>query len=102
MITAIVQFRPANPLPPDAAADSFEQSAPRFQALDGLVRKYFLYEENGVSGGVYLWNTREEAEAYFDEAWKDRMEGQFGDRPEVTYFDSPVIVDNASGEISRG
>lgn len=100
MITAIVQFTLAKPLSREEAATRFRDAAPRFQALSGLVRKYFTLDEKAaISGGVYLWQSRVEAEAYFTEAWKDRMQTQFGGRPLITYLDSPVIVDNASGKI---
>jgi hypothetical protein len=53
MITAIVRF----PLTPGTTLDAkalFEGSAPRYRAAPGLVRKYYLFGEDGSGGGVYL------------------------------------------------
>ena len=99
MITAIVRF----PLTPgtslDAAKALFEQSAPNYEGLPGLIRKYYLYDEGRdgqpTGGGVYLWQSREAAEAVYSEDWKNTIAERYGTRPEVAYFDSPVIVDNS-------
>jgi hypothetical protein len=31
----------------------------------GLIRKQFIYAEDGWAGGVYLWKTRADAEAFY-------------------------------------
>lgn len=95
MITAIVRF----PLPADITlADAtalFEGTAPRYKGLPGLVRKYYLYGEHGeVGGGVYLWESREAAENVYTADWKKMIAGRYGAEPEITYFHSPVIVEN--------
>jgi hypothetical protein len=63
MITAIV----ASKLPPGLTREQWQeqikQVATRFQNVPGLIRKQFLYNDKGVGGGVYLWETREAAEA---------------------------------------
>src|SRR4051794_39319076 len=62
MITAIVRFplRPGTTLQ-DAKA-LFEASAPKYQGAAGLVRKYYLFGDDGTGGGAYLWESREAAE----------------------------------------
>ena len=94
MITAIVNF----PLPADVDLDQartmFEQTAPRYAGMPGLVRKYYLFG-NGKGGGVYLWESREAAEAVYTPEWRQRIKSHYGAEPEISYFDSPVIVDNA-------
>ena len=54
MITAIVQYK----LPPHidlaACAAHFRSIAPDFRAVPGLIRKQFIYAEDGWAGGVYL------------------------------------------------
>ncbi len=34
--------------------------------------------------------------------WKSFIKERYGAEPSVTYFESPVIVDNASGVIQEG
>lgn len=94
MIVAIVRF----PLPASMSADdvraSFEASAPSYQRLPGLLRKHYLRAEDGsVGGGVYLWESRQDAEAVYDAAWRQRLTERFGSAPVVEFFESPVSVD---------
>lgn len=103
MITAVVQFALPKPMSLEEAARTFESSAPRYINLPGLIRKYYLLSEDGRrAGGVYLWETRAAAEAVYNGEWKARVEGLYGSTPEITWFETPVIVDNqAGGEITR-
>ena len=100
MITAIVRFK----LPPtvkiEDAAELFKGSAPKYRGLAGLVRKYYLYNESGIGGGVYLWESRAAADRVDTAEWKKMIADRYGAEPEITYYDTPVVVDNAAGEIS--
>ncbi len=71
MITAIVRFKlPAN-VDSAGAADLFRASAPKYEGLVGLVRKYYLFDaESHVGGGCYLWESREAAERFYDADWR--------------------------------
>lgn len=100
MITVLVTYK----LPPGmdraAAARLSEEAAPRFQALDGLHTKHFLYQEaDGLGGGFYAWESRKQADAFHTEAWLDSMEERMGSRPDLSYFETAVIVDNTVGEV---
>ena len=97
MITAIVQFKLPAGTSLEQAEEAFRASAPKYRGLPGLVRKYYLYGEDGVAGGVYLWESRAAAERVYDEAWRKMIVERYGAEPSVTYFDTPVIVDNAGG-----
>lgn len=101
MITVLVQFRMPTPLTPAQARDVFASTAPRYLGMQGLVRKSYLLSEDGLTaGGVYLWASRADAERLYDEAWKDFVRGKYGTEPSVTYFETPVVVDNTTGQIS--
>ena len=53
MITAIVQFSLPKPISLEEATRAFESTAPKYQGLRGLVRKYYLRSEDGrQAGGV--------------------------------------------------
>lgn len=94
MITAIVQFKLPEGTSLEKATEMFEASAPRYRGLPGLIRKYYLYGEGGVGGGAYLWESREAAERVYTGAWRKSIEERYGVAPTVTYFETPVIVDN--------
>ena len=102
MITTIVQFGLPKPVSLEKAAQMFESTAPRYQNLSGLVRKYYLRSEDGrTAGGVYLWESRAQAEKVYNAEWRERVSKLYGNTPQVTYFDTPVIVDNATGAITK-
>lgn len=101
MITAMVQFRLPEALNRDRAQEAFSATAPRYRTVAGLVRKYYLLSEDGLTaGGIYLWRSREEGERFFNQEWREFIASRYGCQPEVTWFETPVIVDNLSNEIS--
>ncbi len=100
MITAIVSA----PLPEGFTYEKYAEMtlriAGRFRTIPGLIRKNFLFSaEEGKGGGVYLWESREAAEACYAGVWLDNFKTAFGTGPTIVYFDTPVVVDNAAGEI---
>ena len=103
MITALVQFKLKVPVSPSEAQQLFMGSAPKYQGLSGLIRKYYLLSEDGkTAGGVYLWESREDAEKLYTAEWRAFIVDKYGVEPEVVYFHTPVIVDNPLGEILPG
>ena len=74
-------------------------SAPTYRdlAARGLVRKDYLNGEAGT-GGVYLWESRAAAEAWFTEARVAELTERFGARPRLTWYDTHVTVDNVKDE----
>jgi hypothetical protein len=100
MITAIVNFR----LPPEIdakkAADLFKGSAAKYRGLTGLVRKYYLFDEqNRIGGGVYLWKSRADAAAVYTPQWKAYIAERYGAPPEIRFFETSVVVDNESDKV---
>lgn len=95
MITAIVRFRLPEGTTLADAKSMFEKSVPNYTAAPGLVRKYYLFGEDRVGGGVYLWESRDAADKQYSAAWKSMIADKFGTAPEITYYDTPVIVDNS-------
>ncbi len=104
MITAFVQFRLPQPITVAKAKEIFSSTAPKYREVKGLIRKYYLLSEDGLTaGGAYLWRSRDEAEQFYTDDWKRFILEKYGDRaePSVQYFSSPVIVDNLKGEIIK-
>jgi len=100
MITAIATFQLPKPITLDEARQIFLSTAPKYQDVAGLVRKYYLLSQDGSTvGGVYLWNSRAEAEALYTESWRAFVREKYGTDPSVVYMDTPVVVDNLSNEI---
>jgi len=100
MITALVQFKLAQPLSRENARELFLSTAPKYRAVNGLIRKYYvLSQDGGTAGGVYLWNSQEDAKRLYTDEWKTFIFEKYGALPSVTYFESPVVVDNTIGQI---
>ena len=94
MITAIVRFPMGQGTTRDTAKTMFENSVPNYEQAPGLVWKYYLYGEDGTGGGVYLWNSREDAERQYSQTWRNMITEKFGSAPEILFYETPVIVDN--------
>lgn len=100
MITALVQFTLPQPLPIKKACEVFSGSAQKYREIHGLIRKYYILSQDGrTAGGVYLWDSKEDANLLYTEEWKQFIFDKYGVLPSVTYFESPVIVDNIIGKI---
>jgi len=95
MITAIVLYK----LPPHidlaACAAHYRKIAPDFRGVPGLIRKQFIYAEDGWAGGVYLWETRAAAEKYYAGPWLDGIQERDGMDPQGRWFETACVTDNA-------
>jgi hypothetical protein len=101
MITALTKF----PLPPGTDLREFRQAlvqmAPLFQEPPGLDSKAFLIAEDGASaGGAYLWQSKEQALA-FEPKIRRMIKDALGVEAEITYFETPVLVDNIARQIRQ-
>lgn len=100
MITALTSFTLPKPITRDEATAIFRSTAPTYRGVPGLIRKtYVLYPDGRTVGGIYLWQSREAAETMYSDDWRAFVRGKYGCDPQVTYLDSPVVVDNVTQEI---
>jgi len=100
MITAITTFQLPKPITREEARSIFLSTAPKYRGVAGLFRKcYYLSQHGDTVGGIYLWNSRAEAEAMYTDSWRLFVREKYGTDPSVTYFESPVVVDNLTHEI---
>ena len=103
MIIALVQFALPEPIDLDEAKRRFLSSAPKYLGLHGLMRKHYVLAEGGrAAGGIYLWESREAAETAYSGEWRARVAALYGAEPVITWFASPVTVDDATGTIGDG
>lgn len=101
MITAIVKIKKPDELTLEQYKESVQKIAGNFQGVPSLIRKNFLFSsEEGCAGGVYTWESKEAAETFYAGQWLDNIRNLFGVDPEITYFDTPLIVDNETGNIN--
>ena len=95
MITAIVRYA----LPPSIDRETchahYSNIAPGFRAVPGLVSKHFIWSESGHAGGVYQWESREAAQAFYFGPWRKGIIERYGVEPEIEYFEVFCITNNA-------
>ncbi len=94
MIIAHVRF----PMPASNRAE-FEQklqaSIVKYEKLDGLIRKYYIMTEDGkTAGGIYLWESKAKAQAWYTDEWAKNMAAAWGQAPMLEYLDCPIVVDS--------
>lgn len=100
MIAAVVQFMLPAPVTREKARDLYLETAPKYRVVEGLIRKYYLLSQDGrAGGGVYLWKSKAHAEKLFTPEWRQFIKERYGAEPQISFFESPVVVDNLTGEI---
>jgi len=94
----VVQF-PVQKRSHEQAIASGTSTAPTYRGLGekGLIRKDYLNGDAGT-GGVYLWESRAAAEAWFTPERVAMLTERFGAAPTLTWYDTHVTVDNLKGE----
>ena len=91
MITVMVTFQLPKAMTLDEARRIFLGTAPKYQAVAGLIRKYYVLAQDGkTAGGIYLWKSQAEAQALYTESWKAFVREQYGCDPAVVYMDIRV------------
>jgi len=95
MIIAQVRFELRESVSLEQITKKFESTAPKYKGRDGLVRKCYVRSEDGQTvGAFYFWKSRQHAEKTYTDEWKEMVRATYGAEPRITYFDSPVIVEN--------
>ncbi len=89
---AVVTYRLPDGTDREAALQMFRDSIPRYMATEGLLRKNVIYQE-GVGGGVYLWESREAAEAAYSDEWKAYMTEKHNHSPKLVFYEAPITMD---------
>ena len=97
MITALVQFKVKDGTTQEEVFANMNKAAPKFDGMPGLLRKNFIFDgDRGVGGGVYTWESLEAAQKVYADGgpWKTAIQTMYGVEPEITIFETPVVVDN--------
>jgi hypothetical protein len=101
MIVTIVTFTLPQATTLAEITKTFQGTAPRYQGLKGLIRKnYWMSEDGRRAGGIYVWETRADADRVYTAEWTRMVTEKYGSPPVIEYLHSPVMVDNRDGTIS--
>jgi hypothetical protein len=99
MITAIVRYQLPASIDHDACLAHFAKIAPGFREAKGLLSKHFIWSESGTAGGVYQWETLQDAKAFYSGPWLKGIVERYGMEPQIEFFDVFAITDNPSGTV---
>ena len=99
MHLTITRFEITTPIKRNEIAALFEQSLPRYRAAQGLLSKhYYLEPGSRFAGGIYLWASPGDAQAFFTPAFDEAIRARFGSMPTVQVLDCPLTLDNIHGD----
>lgn len=91
-VTTIVVIKTPAGLTREKIDAGIHASVPAYRKIPGLIRKW--YTVNGESfGGMYLWENRAAAEAWFTPEYAAQCKQRYGTECQVTYFDTPLQID---------
>jgi hypothetical protein len=99
MHLTITHFEVTMPIDRDQLTTLFGQSLPRYSAVSGLLSKhYYMEPDNHFAGGIYLWASPEQAQAFLTPEFSEAICARFGTMPTAQVLDCPLTVDNIHGE----
>ncbi len=102
MITEIVTFKlPVGSKQREVFAN-FAKTASIWSDNPDLIRKHYLFNaETGIAGGVYLWREKFHAHKWHGAEFRDRIKKLYDAEPNSQFFETPIVVDNLAGEITK-
>lgn len=102
MIVELVTFRATPGADWEAILGEARATIPRWRANADLVRKHYLLSEDGTEcAGLYIWPSREAAEAAHNAAWRAAVAERTGSAPAIRYFELQMLLDNEAGTVTE-
>lgn len=99
MITATVLYDLPEGIGLEECRAHYAKIAPGFLDAPGLVSKQFICMSDGhIGGGVYMWKSREDAEAFYSGPWLDGIRARYGGEPTITYYETLALTDTTTGK----
>ena len=99
MITATVRYKLPRHIDAAACRAHFHTIAPGFREAKGLISKHFIWSEGGWAGGVYQWETLDDARAFYSGPWRDGIVERYGMQPQIEFYEVFALTDNARGTV---
>ena len=102
MITVIVYFKLPDGMTREDIIHKFEQTAQKWSDNQDLIRKNYLVDlDRGIAGGVYLWKEKMHAEIWLGGEFRIVVKDKFGEELTFQFFETPIVVDNIAGDITK-
>ena len=102
MITVIVFFKLPVGVTREEIISKFERTVQKWRENQDLIRKNYIIDlDSGVAGGVYLWKKKMHAEIWLGAEFRKMVKDSYGEEPSFQFFETPIVVDNIAGDITR-
>ena len=102
MITVIVYFRLPNEMTREEIVYKFEHTSQKWSDNPDLIRKNYIIDlDKGIAGGVYLWKEKIHADIWLGAEFRKMVKDNFGNEPTFQFFETPIVVDNITGDITK-
>jgi hypothetical protein len=83
-----------------AIRDQFDNVAGNYLGVPGLIRKYFGFSDDATSVvGIYLWETKDAADAFYSEEWLSGVTERWGAAPVKQEWIVPVVAESVDGRV---
>ena len=83
-----------------AIREQFQAVAGNYLGVPGLIRKYFGFTEDATGViGIYLWETKEAADAFYSNEWMAGVTERWGAAPLKQEWVVPVVADTADNRV---
>ena len=102
MITVIVYFKLPDGMTREEIIPKFGQTAQKWSDNQDLIRKNYLIDlDRRIAGGVYLWKEKMHAEIWLGAEFRKMVKDNYGEEPTFAFFETPIVVDNIAGDITK-
>jgi hypothetical protein len=102
MITELVFFDLPRGITREEVMAKYRQTAPAWSKNEDLIHKFNFFDAAmNRGGGVYIWKTKEAAQRWHGEAYRNRIRALYGSDPAMTYLDTLLVVDNVLDRVSE-
>ncbi len=89
---AIVRVHAPWYAPRFAIVGKFRDAIPEYEQVAGLDNKYFVLTDQRYFGGIYDWQSRALAEAYYSDSWRGAIRARRGVDPDLLILDAPFSL----------
>ena len=102
MITVVVYFNLPDGITREKIISKFAQTTHKWSDNQDLIRKNYLIDlGRKTAGGVYLWKEKMHAEIWLGAEFRKMVKDNYGGEPTFQFFETPIVVDNIAGDITK-
>ena len=102
MITVIVNFKLPDGMTREEIISKYEQTVQKWRDNSDLIRMNYLIDlDRRIAGGVYLWKEKMHAEIWHGAEFRKMVKDNYGEEPTFQFFETPIVVDNLTGDITK-